>query len=144
MYSLFVIESEHGDAPRSAKRRKSALQSERIQQGGESTVKEPTLCEEGVTWKVKLEEKSYVIVTRELTESSADGCGIGTTEVKQEETDGQVECNLCLQRVAEISRLVEENQRLRRELDAFKMPDGFFEDDDNQVEYYTGMPNVPK
>ncbi|XP_051912149.1 uncharacterized protein LOC127594169 [Hippocampus zosterae] len=134
--------SEHGDAPRSAKRRNSALQSGRIQQGGESTTKEPTLCEEGLTWKVKLEEKSYVLVKRELTESSADGCGIGTKEVKQEELDGQLECKSCIQRVAEISRLVEENRRLRRELDAFKMPDGFFEDDDDKVEYYTGMPNV--
>uniref|UniRef100_A0A3Q2XT82 THAP-type domain-containing protein n=1 Tax=Hippocampus comes TaxID=109280 RepID=A0A3Q2XT82_HIPCM len=106
----------------------------------ESTMKEPTLCEEEVTWK--LEETSYVIVKRELTESNADGCGIGTKEVKQEETNGQAECKLCIQRVAEISRLVEENRRLRRELDAFKMPDGFFEDDDNKVEYYTGMPNV--
>ncbi|XP_061617681.1 uncharacterized protein LOC133471778 isoform X2 [Phyllopteryx taeniolatus] len=148
-------ENENGDTPRSAKSQKLALRSKRIQEGQGSSAEEPMQCKEAATWNVKQEEESYEIVKWEVkptgqTECGGEGCGIGAKEVKQEEKliqvvkqeAGQMECDFCIQRAAEVSRLVEENRQLRRELDAFKMPDGFFEDDDNKVEYYTGMPSV--
>ncbi|XP_037098803.1 uncharacterized protein zgc:113019 isoform X1 [Syngnathus acus] len=135
-------ENEHGNSLRSDKRKKSVL---RIQEAAESAEEEPARCEEALTLNIK-QEKEEELVKWERTEC----CGIGTKKVNQEEMlieavkreAGQTECNFCIQRSAEVSRLVEENRRLRHELDAFKIPDGFFQDDDNKVEFYTGLPNV--
>ncbi|XP_049617122.1 uncharacterized protein zgc:113019 isoform X2 [Syngnathus scovelli] len=135
-------ENEHGNSLHSAKRKKSVLRSEGIQEAGESAEEEPARREEALTLNIK-QEKEEEIVKWERMEC----CGTGTRNeetlieaVKREA--GQTECIFCIQRSEEVSRLVEENRRLRHELDAFKIPNGFFQDDDNKVEYYTGLPNV--
>ncbi|XP_061662550.1 uncharacterized protein LOC133493307 [Syngnathoides biaculeatus] len=148
-------ENENRDGPRSAKGKTLALRSKRVQEGQGSTGEDLDPCKEALAWNVKQAEDPDDVGEWEVKptgqmECGGVGCGIGPEEVKQEEAlfqvvkheEGQMECEFCVQRSAEVSRLVEENRRLRRELDAFKMPDGFFEDDDDKVEYYTGMPNV--
>ncbi|XP_072515059.1 uncharacterized protein [Salminus brasiliensis] len=53
------------------------------------------------------------------------------------------ECNMCMLRCAEVKRLLEENRALRCELNEYKLSDGFFrDDDDDKVQYYTGLPNL--
>ncbi|XP_029943781.1 uncharacterized protein LOC115385843 [Salarias fasciatus] len=54
----------------------------------------------------------------------------------------RTECDLCVFRRAEVNRLLEENRKLRRELDQCRMSDGFFGEDDEKVKYYTGLPNL--
>ncbi|XP_057711562.1 uncharacterized protein LOC130928817 [Corythoichthys intestinalis] len=135
--------NERANDPRSSKVWKSRV--EHVLKERESTAEEPMLCEFTENVKknqiVKLE-----LQAPENTECSGDSSGFGTKEIKQEEESVEVdtltECSFCIQRAAEVSHLVEENLRLRRELDAFKMPDGFFQNNDGKVQYYTGMPNL--
>ncbi|XP_029966220.1 uncharacterized protein LOC115401959 [Salarias fasciatus] len=54
----------------------------------------------------------------------------------------QTECDLCELRRAEVNRLLKENAELRHELDQRRMGDGFFEEDDDKVQYNTGLPNL--
>ncbi|KAL1268886.1 hypothetical protein QQF64_034249 [Cirrhinus molitorella] len=44
----------------------------------------------------------------------------------------QTECNMCVQRCAEINRLLEENGKLQCELNEYRMSDGFFGDNDDK------------
>lgn len=79
-------------------------------------------------------------------ETQAAGGGEQHTEEETHNTQGiavtQTECNLCVHRCAEVNRLLEENRQLRRELDEHRMSDSFFGDNDDEVKYYTGLPNL--
>ncbi|XP_041945988.1 LOW QUALITY PROTEIN: uncharacterized protein LOC121707452 [Alosa sapidissima] len=54
----------------------------------------------------------------------------------------ETECHLCALRSAEVNRLFDENRELRRELEEYRMSEGFFGDSDDKVKYYTGLPNL--
>ncbi|XP_054656783.1 uncharacterized protein LOC129195083 [Dunckerocampus dactyliophorus] len=99
-------------------------------------------CKEEVTRTVK--EEQYEMVIQEIKEEEEQiECNVEGKEEIIKQVDEPIECNFCILRASEVNRLVEENKRLKRELDAFKMSDGFFgEDDDDKVEYYTGLPSV--
>ncbi|XP_077450112.1 uncharacterized protein LOC144068979 isoform X2 [Stigmatopora argus] len=120
---------ERDNDPRSSKVRKLALR--------ESTAEEPTLRE--VTENVmRIQAVRTELQPPENNERIGDGGGTKVVKKEEEQTEvdtvqePQMGCSFCIQRVAEVSHLVEENLRLRREFEAFKMPDSFFQDDDAQ------------
>ncbi|XP_038138972.1 uncharacterized protein LOC119782193 [Cyprinodon tularosa] len=52
----------------------------------------------------------------------------------------QIECHLCEERREEINRLLQENRKLRSELNKKQLDTDFFKDDTKKVKYYTGLP----
>ncbi|TDH10114.1 hypothetical protein EPR50_G00071550 [Perca flavescens] len=51
------------------------------------------------------------------------------------------ECALCPYRRDVINSLLEENRKLKEELEEYRMNENFLSGDDNRVKYYTGLPN---
>lgn len=64
----------------------------------------------------------------------------GTDDSTQEGAGSQAECALCMHKCAEINSLLDENRQSG--CDLCLMSDVFFEGDDDQVQYYTGLPNL--
>lgn len=52
----------------------------------------------------------------------------------------RAECQFCESNSAEINRLLQENRKLRCELNKRKMDEDFLKGDTNKVKYYTGIP----
>ena len=52
-----------------------------------------------------------------------------------------LECGLCTSRRDVVNSLLEENRKLKEELDEYRMNDNFLSGDDNTVKYYTGLPS---
>ncbi|KAK0133587.1 Accumulation-associated protein [Merluccius polli] len=52
-----------------------------------------------------------------------------------------LECGLCTSRRDVINSLLEENRKLKEELDEYRMNENFLNGDDNTVKYYTGLPS---
>uniref|UniRef100_A0A9J7ZA72 THAP-type domain-containing protein n=1 Tax=Cyprinus carpio carpio TaxID=630221 RepID=A0A9J7ZA72_CYPCA len=50
------------------------------------------------------------------------------------------ECALCSSRRDVINSLLEENRKLKEELEEYQMNENFLSGDDNRVKYYTGLP----
>ena len=50
-----------------------------------------------------------------------------------------LECGLCTSRGDVINSLLEENRKLKEELDEYRMNENFLSRDDNTVKYYTGL-----
>ncbi|XP_073670948.1 uncharacterized protein [Paramisgurnus dabryanus] len=51
------------------------------------------------------------------------------------------ECALCTSRRDVINCLLEENRKLKEELEEYRMTENFLSGDDSRVKYYTGLPN---
>jgi hypothetical protein len=50
-------------------------------------------------------------------------------------------CDFCHLRIGEINRLLEENRKLKKELENLRFNENFLEDD-SKVKYYTGLPSL--
>ncbi|MEQ2195882.1 hypothetical protein XENOCAPTIV_019757 [Xenoophorus captivus] len=88
------------------------------------------------TLEEAIEEEQVVEETprQELSEA-ADG-----EEEEPAAKRQQTECQLCEQRRAGINRLLQENRKLRSELNKKQLNQDFFKDDTRKVKYYTGLP----
>nr|XP_057924268.1 uncharacterized protein LOC131126097 [Doryrhamphus excisus] len=142
-------EHKHNDGACSSQKSKPALWRGHIQDGQHETLDdakartpENEQFKEAVTQTVK--EEQYEMVIQEIKEEEEQiECNVEGKEDAIHQVGDSIECDFCILRASEVNRLVEENRQLKRELDAFKMSDGFFgEDDDDKVEYYTGLPSV--
>ncbi|KAA0713910.1 hypothetical protein E1301_Tti009989 [Triplophysa tibetana] len=80
------------------------------------------------------------MMTQQAEESDQLHTEEGTHNITQEDAGTQTECPLCMHKCVEINSLLDEKRQSG--CDLCQMSEVFFGGDDDQVQYYTGLPNL--